>query len=296
MLCKLTKKGSIFRESCILYGLPDIARKDFIDKTFLIILIDLVVGGGEFFAFGQIQIKIDIAIYLCYNKMNNNVNKTKNGKTMTKKLLIFDLDGTIADTIYSIRDGVNLTMQKYGLHDRTYEDTKRFIGNGARELMRLCVPEWVYRDAELFDRVLADYDAFYGQTYDRVETCYDGMESTLRTLKARGYLLAVLSNKQDEYVKKIMDILFEKDFFSDVRGQTELPRKPDPTVPHIIADSLGVPYEDCAFIGDSDVDVLTGKNASMMTVGCSWGYRPRAALADADAIVDSPLEILDIFE
>ena len=215
---------------------------------------------------------------------------------MTKKLLIFDLDGTIADTIYSIRDGVNLTMQKYGFPERTYEETKRFIGNGARELIRLCVPAEVCEDAELFERVLADYDAFYGQTYDRVKSCYDGMESTLRTLKARGYMLAVLSNKQDEYVKKIIDILFERNFFADVRGQTDLPRKPDPTVPHIMADSLGVAYDDCAFIGDSDVDVLTGKNANMMTVACSWGYRPRNALSGADIIVDSPVEILDVFK
>ena len=228
--------------------------------------------------------------------MNNNVNTAENYKSMTKKLLIFDLDGTIADTIYSIRDGVNLAMQKYGLPERSYEDTKRFIGNGARELIRLCVPKQVNDDADLFERVLADYDAFYGQTYDRVQSCYEGMESTLRTLKARGYLLAVLSNKQDEYVKKIIDLLFEKDFFADVRGQTELPRKPDPTVPHIIADRLGVRYEDCAFIGDSDVDVITGKNASMMTVGCSWGYRPREALGDADIIVDSPCELLGVFQ
>ena len=80
-----------------------------------------------------------------------------------------------------------------------------------------------------------------------------------------------------------------------MRGQTELPRKPDPTVPLMMAKNLGVSCEDCACIGDSDVDVITGGNACMMTVGCSWGYRPREALADADVIVDSPVEILNIF-
>lgn len=217
-------------------------------------------------------------------------------KKIKAKLIIFDLDGTIADTIYSIRDGVNLTMRKYGFPERTYEETRGAIGNGARELIRLSVPEEKRADAKLVDRVLADYDIFYGQTYDRVEGCYDGMESALRTLKARGYMLAVLSNKQDEYVKKIMDILFEKDFFADVRGQTELPRKPDPTVPLLMAKELGVLPEDCAFVGDSDVDVKTGKNASMTTVGCSWGYRPRELLVGADFIADSSAELLEIFK
>ena len=217
---------------------------------------------------------------------------------MKKKLLIFDLDGTIADTVYSIRDGVNLTMQKYGFPDRSYDEIKRFIGNGARELIYLSMPEDKREDSALFERVLADYDAFYGQTYDRVEACYDGMEHALRTLKVRGYTLAVLSNKQDEYVKKIMAYLFEKDFFIDTRGQTELPRKPDPTVPLMIASAAGVAAEDCAFIGDSDVDVLTGKNAGMATVACSWGYRPRELLLErgADFLIDAPCELLDIFE
>lgn len=228
--------------------------------------------------------------------MNNNVNITEKDEKMKKKLLIFDLDGTIADTIYSIRDGVNLAMQKYGFPERTYEDTRDAIGNGARELIRLSVPEDKRTDSELVDRVLADYDVCYGQTYDRVEGCYDGMESTLRELRARGYMLAVLSNKQDEYVKKIIDILFEKDFFADVRGQSALPRKPDPTVPLMMAENLGVSAQDCAFIGDSDVDVLTGRNASMMTVGCSWGYRAREALGGADVIVDAPTELLRVFE
>ena len=217
---------------------------------------------------------------------------------MKKKLLIFDLDGTIADTIYSIRDAVNLTMRKYGFPERTYEQTRDAIGNGARQLIYLSMPDDKRGDSELIDRVLADYDAFYGQTYDRVEDCYDGMEHALRTLRARGYTLAVLSNKQDEYVKKIMAYLFEKDFFIEAQGQTELPRKPDPTVPLMIASAAGVLAEECAFIGDSDVDVLTGKNAGMATVACSWGYRPRELLLEcgADFLIDEPGELLDIFE
>jgi len=216
--------------------------------------------------------------------------------TMKTKLLIFDLDGTIADTIYSICDGVNLTMNKYGFPERTYAQTREAIGNGARELIRLSVPNEVSGDAELVDKVLADYDAFYGQTYDRVDGCYDGMEGTLRELRSRGYMIAVLSNKQDEYVKRIMRSLFEDDFFADVRGQTALPRKPDATVPLMMAERLGISPCECAFIGDSDVDVKTGKNAGMTTVGCSWGYRPRELLSDADFVVDSPKQLLELFK
>lgn len=215
---------------------------------------------------------------------------------MNKKLLIFDLDGTIADTIYSIRDGVNLALELYGYPTRDYEQIRRAIGNGARELIRLSLPEECRGDEKTVDCVLADYDKLYALTYDRLDGCYDGMEESMRTLVERGYTLAILSNKQDTYVKKITELLFPDGIIAFAAGQVAgLPKKPDPTVPLDIARRFGMSAEECAFIGDSEVDVQTAKNAGMLSVACSWGYRPRASLEGADAIIDAPTELCEIF-
>ena len=216
---------------------------------------------------------------------------------MERKLLIFDLDGTLADTIWSIRDGVNEALEKRGFPKRDYEQIRLAIGNGARELIRLSVPSEVASDTGLVDKVFDDYEAAYGRTFLSCDTCYDGMLEALLALKERGYAIAVLSNKQDRYVKALVDILLPKGMSSISMGQTELPRKPDPTVPLMIASELGFAAFETAFIGDSEVDILTAKNAGMFSVGCAWGYRGRNALeeARADRIIDTPTELVDIF-
>lgn len=218
-------------------------------------------------------------------------------KNDTIKLLILDLDGTLADTIESIREGVNIAMNKYGYPERNYDEVRRAIGNGARELIRLSMPAPERSDAELVDRVFRDYHAAYGETYTHCTECYEGIPESLLTLKERGYTLAVLSNKQDVYVKELVKILLPEGLIASAAGQTDLPKKPDPTVPLMIASELGFAPSETAFIGDSEVDVLTGKNAGMLTVGCSWGYRDREVLVDssADFVLDRPSELVEIF-
>ncbi len=217
---------------------------------------------------------------------------------MKKKLLLLDLDGTIADTIRSIRDAVNLTLAKYGYPEKSYEQIRVAIGNGARNLIRRTLPPEVAADEENVTRVLGEYDVLYEQTYDHVDGCYEGMSEALHTLHDKGYLIAVLSNKQDAYVKKIVGMLFPDGIIAYVQGQTDLPIKPDPTVPLMIARTLGVAPEDAVFIGDSDVDIETGKNAGMLSVGCAWGYRGRAVLeeAGADHVLEHPSELLALFD
>ena len=219
-----------------------------------------------------------------------------NEKAKEISLLIFDLDGTLADTIYSIRDAVNIALGKAGFPERNYEDVRMAIGNGARKLIERCLPE-DKRDAETLARVYRDYEAAYDTTYLLADRCYDGLYEVILALKERGYTIAVLSNKQDFYVKGIVNALFPEGVISFVQGQTELPTKPDPTVPLMICRELGFSASETAFIGDSDVDIVTGKNAGMYSVGVSWGYRPREVLAErgADAIADAPAELLGIF-
>ena len=213
-----------------------------------------------------------------------------------KKLLIFDLDGTLADTIYSIRHAVNLAMEHFGYPERSYEEVRLAIGDGARLLIKRSLPTEVSEDEELVSAVLAYFEKMYDVTYLEADKCYDGMSQTLARLRERGYEIAVLSNKQDTYVRMIVERIVEKGVVSLAMGQREgYPRKPDPTVPKSIADTLGYPYESTVFIGDSEVDVLTAKNAGMMSVGCSWGYRGRAVLEEygADVIVDHPTQLLE---
>lgn len=217
---------------------------------------------------------------------------------MKKKLLMLDLDGTIADTIWSIRDAVNLTLASHGYPERSYEEIRVAIGNGARNLIRRSLPAEVAADDETVLRIFREYDVMYEQTYDRVEGCYEGMSEALHTLHEKGYTLAVLSNKQDAYVKKIVQQLFPDGIVAHAQGQTALPIKPDPQAPLMIAESLGFSPAETVFIGDSDVDILTGKNACMETVGCAWGYRGRENLvaAGADHVLTHASELLSLFD
>ena len=220
----------------------------------------------------------------------------KNDRASTVGLLIFDLDGTLADTLEGIRDGVNLAMERYGYPMRSMEQIRSAIGNGARELIRRSMPESAAEDAELVGRVFADYDRLYGQTFRHVHV-YEGMAETLAMLRERGYRLAVLSNKQDFYVKALTEELFGKELFCFVAGQTDLPKKPNPTVPLSLAQTIGFAPAACAMVGDSEVDIRTGKNAGMMSVGCSWGYRSREVLLaeHADVMISHPQELLAVF-
>jgi phosphoglycolate phosphatase len=213
------------------------------------------------------------------------------------RAIIFDLDGTLADTIGAIRDGINRTMRAYSYPQRTYDDVRRAIGNGARLLVQRCMPEPDASNGQQLSRVLATYDMAYADTYLNTRECYEGMVETVKELHRRGYRLAVLSNKQDTYTTGLVDQLFPDGEFEVVMGQTDLPTKPNPTVPHLIAHQLCVAPDECAMIGDSDVDIVTARNAGMKGVGCAWGYRGRNMLlaAGAPCVVNTPAELLDLF-
>ena len=224
------------------------------------------------------------------------MNQPNNTLPRPIRALIFDLDGTLADTIGGIQDGINETMAHYGYPERSYEDIRRAIGNGARLLVRRSMPEPDAADDALVSEVLAYYDDAYSRTYMHTRECYEGMVETVKALHACGYRLGVLSNKQDTYTKRLVAQLFPDGEFSVVMGQTDLPTKPAPTVPHLIARTLGVEPSECAMIGDSDVDIITAKNAGMVGIGCSWGYRGADMLraCGAHAVIDQPTDLLDL--
>lgn len=215
---------------------------------------------------------------------------------MNAKLLIFDLDGTLADTLYTIRDAVNMCMEHYGLPRQSYEQVRANVGNGVRVLVQKSLPSEISADGERFEEILKYFNGCYALTHDNINGCYDGLYDVVLALRDRGYKLAVLSNKPDALVRSIIKKLFDEGVFSFVAGQNELPRKPDPTVPRMIADGLGIKYSDCYFIGDSEVDVLTAKNSGFHPIAVSWGFRSRDMLAGAETVVDSPAELLALFD
>lgn len=216
---------------------------------------------------------------------------------MENKLLIFDLDGTLADTIHTIRDAVNMCTSHFGYPTLSYEQTRDNVGFGARELMRRSLPAEAVEDEGRFAEIFEYFNGCYRITHDNVEGCYDGLYEVIETLYRKGFSLAVLSNKPDHLVGGIMKKLFGGEMFRIAMGQTELPRKPDPTVPLMIAQRLGYSPADTYFIGDSEVDVMTAKNSGMGSVAVSWGFRSREVLEGTapDVIIDTPEQLLGFF-
>ena len=216
---------------------------------------------------------------------------------MNMQAAIFDLDGTLADTIEAIRDSINLTMRSYGYPEHTYAEIRDYIGNGAKNLVLRSMPPHAAADKMQHERVFLTYQDNYDRGHLATDRCYDGIPDLIAALHQRGVRLAVLSNKQDRHVQGLIAQLFPGGEFSVIMGQMDhLPKKPDPTVPLMIAEQLGVKPAACAFIGDSEVDIRTAKNAGMHAIGVSWGYRDRSLLlAEApDAIADTPDQLAQI--
>jgi phosphoglycolate phosphatase len=214
------------------------------------------------------------------------------------KAVLFDLDGTVVDTIDALLHGVNLTMRELGYPENTREDVIAHINFGARQLVKLSLPVEIQSDDAKVDEALALYREKYAEVYMESDTPYDGIPEVFSTLTKRGYRLAIISNKPDPFVPPLAEVLLPKGSCEIARGQrTGAPAKPDPTVPLELASLLGATGAECALVGDSNVDMITAKNAGMLAVGVTWGYRSRDILmeAGADILADHPLDLLKIF-
>ena len=214
------------------------------------------------------------------------------------KAIIFDLDGTIADTIDAIKHGVNLAMRSLGYPESTREDILGHINFGARHLVRLSLPQALQNDNEKIDQALAVYNQTYAEVYTETDTPYEGIPEVFTELDKRGYRIAILSNKQDAFVSVLSESLLPKGSWKIARGQRQgSPVKPNPTVPLELASLLGAKPSACAFVGDSNVDMETAKNAGMLAVGVTWGYRSAEILleAGADILAHTPKDLLKIF-
>lgn len=212
------------------------------------------------------------------------------------KCAIFDLDGTLADTMDDLMTAMNSMLGSFGYPTRTREELTGFINKGARKFVWQSLPDGAASnpDDELVTMALRVYSDFYAECYADKTHPYENITDALAELKAAGVRLGVLSNKQDRFVKDIVYKLFPG-IFESVHGHLDLPEKPDPAAALFVASELGADPAECVFIGDSDIDMRTGLNAGMVPVGVTWGYRSRECLINAGAAftVDTALELCE---
>lgn len=213
-----------------------------------------------------------------------------------KKLAIFDLDGTLINTIGDLGESVSYALKVLGLPVRTMEEYTNFVGNGTMKLIERSLPEIYRNDSEMIVKAHDLFSQYYSEHYADMSCVYDGITKALDELKKRGISLCVLTNKPDGFAKLIISKFFRDDVFDTVIGAREgVPKKPDPAAEKEIIEAIGSCQSHAIHIGDSDVDVLTAHNAGIRCVGCSWGFRTRESLvaAGADYIADKPEELVD---
>lgn len=212
------------------------------------------------------------------------------------KYFIFDLDGTVADTLDDLKSALNEMLTALDLPSVDREKVRKSINHGVTRLVTSCLPEDKREDKEFIERAISLYRKAYDERYLDSIAPYSGVIETLEELKSRKCRIALLSNKQDNCVKAIAKKLFKGCFEIAMGGGSGFPHKPSPESALFIAEKFEAKPEDVVFVGDSDVDMQTAKNAGMAAVGVAWGYRDTALLekAGADHIIDSPKRILKL--
>ena len=207
--------------------------------------------------------------------------------------VIFDLDGTLLDTLDDLTDAVNMALEKYGLPLRTKEEVRRFVGNGLRNLMTQAVE--MGEDYPKFDELFEFFREYYKNNCNHKTRPYEGVMELLKELKGRGIKMAIVSNKIDAGVKELNRKFFAE--YMDVAiGEREgIGRKPSPDSLEEALRLLGIEKEHALYVGDSDVDIQTADNAEVRCVSVSWGFRDENFLMEkgAGVIIGRPLELLE---
>ena len=214
----------------------------------------------------------------------------------SNKLVVFDLDGTLLDTIGDLSEACNYMLRLRGLGEHTCEEYRAMVGNGILRLVERALPENL-RTAEYVAAARCDFLAYYIDHIDRYSHPYEGIREVLHTLQDAGWTMSVASNKFDAGTKKLIANIFSDIDFKVVYGNREgFPLKPDAALLELIMKECDATPDTTFMVGDSGVDIQTAKAAGVCSVGCSWGFRSREELEEygADYIVDRPLELLEI--
>lgn len=215
---------------------------------------------------------------------------------MKYNTIIFDLDGTLLNTLDDLKDSLNYALERHGYEMRTLEEVRRFVGNGVEKLVQRALPS--HASNEEVQKCLATFKDHYKDNMQNKTRPYDGIIDLLAKLKSRNYNMAIVSNKFDAAVKALV-----KDYFGDyinvaIGESATVKSKPAPDSVYVALKEFGSDIKDAVFVGDSETDVKTAKNAGIPCVGVTWGFRTRDVLINegADYIIDTPDELIKILE
>lgn len=231
---------------------------------------------------------------------------------MKKNTIIWDLDGTLMDTIEDLKNAVNYALRTNGMEERTLNEVRQFVGNGVRRLIELAVPESMERgkrNPDLFEKVFTDFKTYYVEHCQDNTGLYDGIAETLKALKEKGVRMAVVSNKLQQGVTELVnsevhtvgknDALRLCDYMDVSIGERpDVARKPAPDMVIKALEELGVEKDEVVYIGDSEVDVLTARNSGLPCISVLWGFRNMDVLKEygANTFVKHPMDIISMFE
>ena len=197
--------------------------------------------------------------------------------------IIFDLDGTLLDTLDDLADSVNHTMEVFGWPLRTREEVRAFVGNGLRRLMQLSVPDG--ENNPRFEEAVREQGRFYHLNCNNRTSPYPGIMKLLERLRDEGYKLAIVSNKADGAVQQLSRIYFRDLIDTSVGESAGVRRKPYPDTVLKVMENLKVSKDECLYVGDSEVDIRTARNADIDCASVLWGFRSRKQLEECKAEV-----------
>lgn len=195
---------------------------------------------------------------------------------MKKNTVVFDLDGTLLDTLQDLADATNYALREKGMPERTLDEVRRFVGNGVRLLMIRAIPGG--EENPLFEETFALFKSYYGEHCNDHTKPYEGIMELLTELKEKGYAVAIVSNKIDFAVKELSELYFQGIVPVAIGEKEGIRRKPAPDTVFEALKELGRTKEEAVYVGDSDVDIETAKNADMPCISVLWGFRDRAFL------------------
>lgn len=210
-----------------------------------------------------------------------------------KKAVIFDLDGTLLNTLDDLADSTNYALSKFGYPTRTIEEVRQFVGNGVAKLIERAIPEG--ENNSNFEKCLSIFKENYAQNMYNKTAPYNGIIEMLSNLKSKGIKIAVVSNKFDLAVKELCKKYFEG-FIDFAAGENEaqgIKKKPAPDTVISVLNEFNFAPEDAVYVGDSDVDIMTAKNSKMPCISVTWGFRDKKFLLEngATILINAPSEI-----
>lgn len=210
-----------------------------------------------------------------------------------KKTVIFDLDGTLLNTLDDLADSTNYALSKFGYPTRTIEEVRQFVGNGVAKLIERAIPKG--KNNPNFEKCLAIFKENYAQNMYNKTAPYNGIIEMLSNLKSKGIKIAVVSNKFDLAVKELCKKYFEG-FIDFAAGENEaqgIKKKPAPDTVISVLNEFNFAPEDAVYVGDSDVDIMTAKNSKMPCISVTWGFRDEKFLLEngATILINAPSEI-----